>query len=128
MPTKTPSCRSRRRTRAGAAALIAGLLASGCGGQSAQTFAANQPGATVVVLRNVAFNPAVVTVKVGTTVDWKWEDHGIIHNVVSVGSGPLHSDLQATGDYDYRFTTPGTYRYHCSVHLYMYGTVVVQAS
>jgi plastocyanin len=82
----------------------------------------------VVVLRGVAFNPAVVTVPVGTTVDWKWEDNGIAHDVVSVGPGPLHSALQATGDYDYRFSTPGTYHYQCSVHPFMLGTIVVQAN
>ena len=81
-----------------------------------------------MVLRDIAFKPAVAVVKVGTTVDWKWEDNGVVHNVVSVGNGPLHSPLQATGDYDYRFTTPGTYRYDCSVHLFMDGTIIVEAN
>jgi plastocyanin len=80
----------------------------------------------VVVLRNIAFNPPDLTIQVGTTVDWKWDDRGIAHNVMSVGPGPLDSPLQATGDYDYRFTQPGVYHYHCSVHTYMLGTITVR--
>jgi plastocyanin len=107
--------------------ILAGLAAAACSASSPPTLAPNVPGAAVVVLRNIAFNPPELTVSVGTTVDWKWEDHGIAHNVMSVGPGPLDSPLQATGDYDYRFTKPGVYQYHCSVHTYMVGTITVRA-
>jgi plastocyanin len=106
---------------------LAALAAPACSGLAAATITPNVPGAAVVVLRNIAFNPPELTVSVGTTVDWKWEDHGIAHNVMSVGPGPLDSPLQATGDYDYRFTKPGVYHYHCSVHTYMFGTITVRA-
>jgi plastocyanin len=103
------------------------MAAPACTSQAApQTVTPNQPGAAVVVLRNIAFNPPDLTIQVGTTVDWKWDDHGIAHNVMSVGPGPLDSPLQTSGDYDYRFTTPGVYPYHCSVHTYMLGTITVR--
>jgi plastocyanin len=106
-------------------ALLAGLAAA-CSPTTASTTAPNVPGAAVVVLRNIAFNPPDLTISVGTTVDWKWEDHGIAHNVVSDGPGPLNSPLKATGDYDYRFTQPGVYHYRCTVHPNMLGTITVR--
>ncbi|MCQ4079371.1 plastocyanin/azurin family copper-binding protein [Streptomyces sp. RB6PN25] len=79
-----------------------------------------------VSIKNFAFSPAVLKVKVGTTVTWTNQD-GDAHTVTSAGSGgPLKSAPLTTGaTYSYTFTKPGTYAYFCSIHPFMTATVEV---
>jgi plastocyanin len=87
-----------------------------------------QPGkavaANAVAIKNFAFAPAAVTVRVGTTVTWTNTDEE--PHTVSATSGPFHSGtLNTGGTYRYTFTKPGQYRYLCTIHPFMHGTVVV---
>jgi len=72
-----------------------------------------------------AYQPNLVTVKVGDSVTWTWEDQGNQHSV-SADDGSFESCLQSSG---YTFTTTfakaGTYAYHCSIHPNMKGSVTV---
>lgn len=79
-----------------------------------------------VAIKNFAFSPATLKVKVGTTVTWTNQDTDA-HTVTSAGSGgPLHSATLAThATYSYTFTKPGTYAYLCTIHPFMTGTVEV---
>ncbi|ARF53019.1 plastocyanin/azurin family copper-binding protein [Streptomyces gilvosporeus] len=79
-----------------------------------------------VAIKNFAFTPATLKVKVGTTVTWTNQD-GDSHTVTSAGAGgPLHSAAMATHDtYSYTFTKPGTYAYLCTIHPFMTATVEV---
>ncbi|WP_242676870.1 cupredoxin domain-containing protein [Rhodococcus sp. ABRD24] len=77
----------------------------------------------VVVIRNVHFGPMDVTVPVGGTVQWRFEDGGLLHHVGS--DGEFDSGITAEGSYEHTFDAPGVYEYHCSVHRYMTGTVTV---
>jgi plastocyanin len=36
--------------------------------------------------------------------------------------------LDAEGTYSFTFTTPGAYKYFCSLHPHMTGTIVVEAA
>jgi plastocyanin len=92
------------------------------------------PGATEIQLLSSGgnrFEPANVTVAVGTTVTWTWI--GGFHDVTS-GGNPGFSGSGAPAappkSFSHTFTTPGTYLYFCSVHgsptAGMRGTVVVQ--
>lgn len=79
-----------------------------------------------VTIDNFTFNPPNMTVKVGTTVVWSNHDD-IPHTVVSLPtfrSKPLDSE----DSYAFTFTTPGTYKYFCSLHPHMTGTIVVEAA
>ena len=79
-----------------------------------------------VKISNFTFNPPQVTVKAGTTVTWTNEDD-IPHTVVSppgIRSKPLDSEDK----FSFTFTTPGTYKYFCSLHPHMTGTIVVEAA
>ncbi|MBV2152034.1 plastocyanin/azurin family copper-binding protein [Kitasatospora sp. SUK 42] len=83
--------------------------------------------ANAVSIKNFAFSPAELTVKVGTKVTWTNTDPDA-HTVTSKqgSNGPLQSAALATNDtYSYTFTTPGTYAYYCSIHPFMTATVVV---
>ena len=79
------------------------------------------------------FEPAVLGVPVGGTVNWVWSPGSTGHNIVADdGESPPHSGPPA--DYPkwhvFAFTVPGVYRYHCSVHgaaggVGMSGTITV---
>lgn len=79
-----------------------------------------------VAIKNFAFSPAALKVKVGTTVTWTNQDTDA-HTVTSAGSGgPLHSTaLNTHATYSYTFTKPGTYSYLCTIHPFMTATVEV---
>ena len=80
----------------------------------------------VVKIDNFTFGPQEVKVKSGTTVTWTNQDD-IPHIVVSPNnfrSKPLDSEDK----YSFTFTTPGTYKYFCSLHPHMTGTIVVEAA
>lgn len=89
--------------------------------------AAGAPVATdTVAIKNFAFAPAAITVKVGTKVTWTNQDTDA-HTVTSqTGGGPLNSQPLNTGQsYSYTFTKAGTFSYLCTIHPFMTATVTV---
>ena len=79
---------------------------------------------TNVMIDNFTFEPAQLTVKVGTTVTWKNRDD-IPHTVVSAGK--FRSKTLDTDDsYSFTFTVAGDYKYFCSLHPHMTGTIKVE--
>ena len=79
-----------------------------------------------VHIKNFAFSPAVVTVRVGSTVVWT-NDDSIQHDVTFDGGGIASSVLNHNDTYSHTFSTAGTYHYICSIHPFMHGTVIVTA-
>jgi plastocyanin len=79
-----------------------------------------------VAIKEFAFGPTSITVKIGTTVTWTNEDQDP-HTVTSQDkSGPLRSATMNNGDaYRYTFTKAGSYSYLCTIHPFLTGTVVV---
>jgi amicyanin len=77
-----------------------------------------------VKIGNFTFGPQELKVKAGTTVTWTNEDD-IPHTVVSPNNF-RSKVLDTDGKYSFTFTTPGTYKYFCSLHPHMTGTVVVE--
>ena len=99
---------------------------TGATGNSASGDASKAESTDQVKIANYAFSPATITVKVGTKVTWTNTDV-VKHNVAmdDNADGPS-SQMLAKGDtYTYTFTKAGTYKYHCTPHPYMKGTVVV---
>ena len=77
-----------------------------------------------VKIDNFTFDPAQLTVKVGTTVTWKNRDD-IPHTVVSAGK--FRSKAMDTDDgYSFTFTAAGDYPYFCSLHPHMTGMITVE--
>jgi plastocyanin len=83
--------------------------------------------ANAVVIDDFRFGPAVLTVAVGTKVTWTNDDSDP-HTVTSAADPKLlKSPPLDTGDsFAFTFDKPGTYRYFCSIHPHMQGTIVVQ--
>jgi plastocyanin len=106
---------------------IVGALAvvTACGGRSAASSPAVPPppnAAAIVVMRNIAFVPQTVTIHVGQTVAWEFDDGTTAHNVTFPG---FASPDRTSGYYSHTFTTPGTFPYQCTIHRGMDGTVIV---
>lgn len=79
-----------------------------------------------VKIANFTFSPKELKVKAGTTVTWT-NDDDIPHTIVSppqVRSKPLDSEQK----FSFTFTTPGNYKYFCSLHPMMTGLIVVEAA
>jgi plastocyanin len=98
---------------------------SGGYGASNPTTSSTPVSANSVTLANFAFSPTTITVKVGTAVTWTNKD-GTTHTVSSDTGAFDSGNLAPGGKYSYTFSTAGTYGYHCSIHSYMKGTVIVQ--
>jgi plastocyanin len=80
---------------------------------------------------NNRFEPANITIPVGTTVTWSWV--GGFHDVTPTGSPVFTASgapVPSPNAYSHTFSVPGTYLYFCSVHgsasSGMRGTIVVQ--
>jgi plastocyanin len=117
MNCRTIRCRPRAATFALTLLLVAGL--AGLAGLAG----AAEPAYTVK-LEHFMFTPGTLTVPVGATVRWENLD-GEPHTTVSI-DGVFRSGALDQGDaYSYTFKTAGKYRYVCSIHPQMVGTIVV---
>lgn len=78
-----------------------------------------------VTIQNYAFSPATITVKAGDSVTWTNQDS--TGHSATADDGSFDTGVLANGQSkSVTFSNPGTYTYHCSVHPYMKGTVIVQ--
>jgi plastocyanin len=71
------------------------------------------------------FSLSTVTVPVGATVTWVNHDDDV-HTVVSTTTLFRSPGLDTDDSFSYRFTTPGTYQYFCTLHPLMVGKVIVR--
>ncbi len=100
--------------------VIAPLIVAGACAAAAAT-PANGAGATVRVADNV-FKPKTVTITRGAAVTWRFVGDKR-HNVVGKG---FRSATMDSGTYKRRFGRSGTFRYRCTLHDGMTGSVVVR--
>ena len=79
-----------------------------------------------VTISNFAFSPAQLNINTGDTVTWTNKD-GVNHPIVSDTANIFNSgNLDPNATFSYTFTTAGTYKYHCSIHPSMTGTITVK--
>lgn len=92
---------------------------------------------TNLEIKDLAFSPADISVKKGTTVTWTNQD-STQHNIMSDdinGTPPTEDEVDATKlagpllskgeSYSFTFNELGVFSYHCSPHPSMIGTVTV---
>ncbi|MFG1794321.1 cupredoxin family copper-binding protein [Nocardia sp. NPDC049149] len=126
-------------------AVVTALLVAGCGGSDTGSAATTtkrppqptttttqptgdqKPAAVTVHVGDMKFAPAEVTIKAGETVTWKFTDK-VPHTVQGIGDKAMgiNSPIIDKGEWSYTFTVPGSYRYLCSLHPEMRGTITVQ--
>ncbi|HML05592.1 MAG TPA: plastocyanin/azurin family copper-binding protein [Methanobacterium sp.] len=79
-----------------------------------------------VTIYNFAFHPPTLIVKKGTTVTWI-NRQNVDHTVTSTnGKFPSSGHIKPGSSYKVTFTKTGTYRYHCSIHDFMKGTIIIK--
>jgi plastocyanin len=104
-------------TAAGVAALWGIAI---CTPSSAET-----PDPNRIMVKEFMFTPNSVTVKAGSTVTWANMDdepHTVVSDIGLFRSGAMDTNES----FSFKFDKPGTYRFACSIHPRMVGTIVVQ--
>jgi outer membrane protein assembly factor BamB len=77
-----------------------------------------------VAIQGFAFSPSPITIFAGQSVTWTNEDP--VSHTVTADDNSFTSLALATGaTYSHTFAAPGTYTYHCAIHPFMHGTVLV---
>ncbi len=111
-------------TRAGGAAALAVIYA-----EPIDSPAPKAPRKITLTQKNKTFQPRVLAVPLGSTVDFPNSD-GIYHNVFSLSvPQPFDLGLYRAGDSRARtFTAPGVYRVFCNIHPQMSAVLVVAPS
>jgi plastocyanin len=132
--------RSVRSTAIAAVVVLGSATLSACGGDAKGAADPAMPTMTMVpvqsaappaahadplavTIRDFAFSPATLTVKVGQTVTWTNQDeepHTVVGDALK---SPVLGNAGST--YKHTFAATGTYTYVCSIHPYMHGTVTV---
>ena len=80
-----------------------------------------------VAIQDFAFSPRTVEIRVGDTVRWTNRD-SVAHSATAQ-NGSFDTGLLSDGESgSVRFTAAGTYRYICTPHPDMTGTVVVRSA
>jgi plastocyanin len=72
-----------------------------------------------------AFNPAKLTIKVGTQVVWTNTSnapHTVTSDTLAFNTPNTLNEHQT---FEVLFTKPGTYPYYCNIHTYILGTITV---
>jgi len=83
------------------------------------------PGDATISIHEFMFSPTSVTITAGTTVHWKNLDPEP-HTVRAVDATFRSEPLDQNDSFAFKFDKPGTYRYVCSIHPQMVGTIVVK--
>jgi plastocyanin len=101
---------------------MAGMGSASAAGTGAAS--GNSTGDSVMV-KNFSFSPTSLTVAVGATVTWTFDDSAK-HTVTAKDKSFSSPALGHGQTYRHTFTIAGTYQYICSIHQYMTGTIVVK--
>src|SRR5438132_10815896 len=87
--------------------------------------AAPQGQAVAVSIAKFAFAPATITISAGQSITWTNADP-VDHTTTSDDKIWDCGSLAPNGSFTQTFSQPGTYAYHCTIHPFIHGTVVVQ--
>ncbi len=105
-------------------ALLALLVSAGVFAVFATPVATAQS-TTNVTIKNYAYNPASFTVVIGVNNTVTWTNNDAVTHTVTSNNGTFGGTLPPGKTFTFTFTTAGTYAYHCSIHTYIKGTVIV---
>jgi plastocyanin len=78
-----------------------------------------------ISIKDMAFTPNSLQIKVGATVTWVNNDtvqHTVTSDTKVFDSGPIEPGANFT----YTFTQAGSFAYHCDIHKSMIATITVQ--
>jgi amicyanin len=114
----------------GAAAAALAALLGACGGGTTTSTKSESPTPSVtgpaVQIADFKFTPQTLTVKAGETVTWS-NTSATPHNVVADDSSFKSDNLNKDQTFTHTFAAAGTFKYTCTIHPQMTGTVTVTA-
>jgi plastocyanin len=103
-------------------AMVLFLFISGC--SKADDNLVTQ-GANDVWAASSMFDPVSMTVPINTTVKWtNWDSYE--HTITSDSKLFDSGNISPKGTFTYQFKNAGTYKYHCTLHPEMIGSIIVQ--
>jgi plastocyanin len=117
----------KRRAVSLAAAVVLALSVAAYAADPAPAPQVAAAEAGAVTINNFEFQPALMTVTPGTKVTWVNKDEEP-HTVLSADGGATFKSpaLDTDDKFSFTFDKPGTYKYFCSIHRHMVGTIVVK--
>jgi plastocyanin len=80
---------------------------------------------TAIVIKDFSFEPTTLNIAAGHTVTWTNRDdepHNVTSDTGLFRSGGMDTDES----FSFKFDKPGAYRFVCSIHPRMVGTIVVK--
>lgn len=78
-----------------------------------------------VNMADMKFTPAVITIPLGATVQWNNND-SVTHTITADDGSFNSGNIASKSNYTHSFSTAGTFKYQCSIHEGMTGTVIVR--
>jgi plastocyanin len=122
----------RAHARLLCAALLAAAGVTACSSSKSSSATTTAPvqskagaGPTVNTV-GLAFQPQEVTAKAGQAVTWMTTD-GTAHNIVDDDGAFSNGAIKTGTSFSHTYDSPGTFKFHCSIHPTMTGTVTVTA-
>ncbi len=80
---------------------------------------------STVSIQNMQFMPPQITIPAGTTVVWMNQEASLAHTITSDTGLWDSGEVQPGQTFSFTFMNPGTFTYHCKIHPFMHGTIVV---
>jgi plastocyanin len=81
---------------------------------------------TLVSMAGTRFSPAIIAIRVGSTLRWS-NDDSVAHTVTAADRSWDSGNVPVGGSFVRRFDAAGTYSYVCRYHASMKASVVVTA-
>jgi plastocyanin len=109
----------------GALPLLVALEVGGCGAPATVPGdpGANTSGDVNVAIMGSSFAPSSVSARAGANV--RWTNHDDVTHTVTFNDGVDSGRMSSGSTFTRGFPAVGTFRYHCSIHQAMNGTVTV---
>ncbi len=95
-----------------------------CGGDESDTTSGRTGDAALVNIDDFMFTPEDLSVEVGATVTWR-NVQGTPHTVTADFDEFDSAQLPQDAEFSQTFGMAGTFRYHCTIHPTMAGSVTV---
>ena len=77
-----------------------------------------------IEIKNMSFNPNNISVASGSVITVTNNDS--TNHTITANDGSFNHPVSAGQSVTFTIDNPGTYDYHCSIHTYMTGTILVQ--
>ena len=89
------------------------------------TPAASAQSTVNVTIQGYAFSPNSITVVIGVNNTVTWTNNDAVTHTVTSDNKTFSGDVRPGNTFTFTFTAAGVFPYHCSIHAFMTGEVIV---